>query len=237
MGSSSRAGPNMVMPQGITSIREALRWHEEHNRKWTEEPPSNNLHFVETWFRRCQELMDKSQPDLVYFDSTELPLGQAGLDAAAHLCSATIKRHGRLEAVLNTKELKPEHAGTMVIDMERGRADRILPTPWQTDTCIGEWLYKRSLHEEHRYKTARRVIQMLADIVSKNGNLPLSIPLRGDGSIDEDESRFLDGLASWMPANGEAIIGSRPFNVFGEGAPDVKGTANFDDGRARPHTA
>ena len=131
----------------------------------------------------------------------------------------------------------PEHTGTMVLDIERGRADRILPTPWQTDTCIGEWHYRRSLYEEHRYKTARQVIQTLADIVSKNGNLLLSIPVRGDGSIDQDEIDFLDGLASWMPANGEAIFGTRPFAVFGEGAPDLKGTGNFNENSARAYTA
>jgi len=65
-----------------------------------------------------------------------------------------------------------------------------------------KWHYRISPHEEHRNRTARRVIRMLAGIVSKNGNLPLSIPLRGDGSIDEDESRLLDGLASGMPASG-----------------------------------
>jgi alpha-L-fucosidase len=61
--------------------------------------------------------------------------------------------------------------------------------------------------------------------------------LRGDGSIDDDESQVLDGLASWMPANGEAIFGSRPFTVFGEGAPDVKGAANFNENSGRAYTA
>ena len=100
-----------------------------------------------------------------------------------------------------------------------------------------KWHYRISPHEEHRNRTARRVIRMLAGIVSKNGNLPLSIPLRGDGSIDEDESAFIDGLTSWMPANGEAIYGTRPFTVFGEGAPDVRGTGNFNEGRGRTYTA
>ena len=230
-------GPTMVMPKGIATIKEAQQWHEQHDRKWNEEPPANNPKFVESWFLRCQELMDKYQPDLVYFDNTELPLGQAGLDIAAHFYNSSIKRNGSLQAVLNSKGLKPEHVGAMVLDIERGRADRILPAPWQTDTCIGEWHYRRSLFEQHRYKTARQVIQTLADIVSKNGNLLLSIPLRGDGSIDEDESALIDSLASWMPANGEAIFGTRPFTVFGEGAPDVKGTGNFNEGRGRTYTA
>ena len=230
-------GPSMPMPKGISTIVEAQQWHEKHDRIWTEDPPAGNPRFVETWFLRCRELIDKYQPDLLYFDNTELPLGQTGRDIAAHFYNTNIKRHGRLEAVLNSKGLKPEHGGTMVLDIERGRADRILPEPWQTDTCIGEWHYRRSLYEQHRYKTARQVVQTLADIVSKNGNLLLSIPLRGDGCIDDDESQVLDGLASWMPANGEAIFGSRPFTVFGEGAPDVKGAANFNENSGRAYTA
>ncbi len=78
---------------------------------------------------------------------------------------------------------------------------------------------------------------MLADIVSKNGNLLLNIPLRGDGSIDEDEHKFLSEIAAWMAPNGEAIFGTRPFSVYGEGAPDAAGTKNFNENRAKPYTS
>ena len=231
-------GPNIVMPDGITSIKAANAWHEENDRKWNEDPPANNPQFLNKWFLRCQDLLDKYQPDLLYFDNTELPLGQAGLDIAAHFYNANIKNHGgKLEAVLNSKGLRPEHRGTMVLDIERGRADRILGDPWQTDTCIGDWHYRRSTFEQHKYKSARTVIQMLVDIVSKNGNLLLNIPVRGDGTIDEDEQKILADLATWMPANGEAIFGTRPFTVFGEGPPDVQGSGNFNEGKARPYTA
>jgi alpha-L-fucosidase len=231
-------GPNMPMPKGIDSIKAANDWHAQNDRKWTEQPPANNPEFVNRWFLRCQELVDKYDPDLLYFDNTELPLGQAGLDIAAHYYNANIKRRGgKLEAVLNSKGLSPDHVGTMVLDIERGRANRILPAAWQTDTCIGDWHYRRALFEQHRYKTADTVIKMLVDIVSKNGNLLLNIPLRGSGAIDEDERKVLDGIASWMPANGEAIFGTRPFSVFGEGAPDVASTGNFNERMTRPYTA
>jgi alpha-L-fucosidase len=83
-----------------------------------------------------------------------------------------------------------------VEDYERGASDVIQPAPWQTDTCIGEWHYRRSLFDEHRYKTMPRVVHTLVNVVSKNGNLLLSIPMRGDGTIDEDEVAFLDGMAA-----------------------------------------
>ncbi len=230
-------GPSMVLPKGITTIKEARDWHAANDGKWHEDAPPQHPEFVESWFLRCQELVDKYKPDLLYFDDTELPLGQAGLDIAAHYYNSNMKTHGSLEAVLTSKGLSPDHVGAMVLDIERGRADHILPAPWQTDTCIGDWHYRRSLLENHKYKTTGTVIQMLVDIVSKNGNLMLNIPVRGDGTIDDDERKVLDGLAGWMPVHGEAIYGTRPFSVFGEGAPDVEGSGNFNENQARPYTA
>ena len=73
------------------------------------------------------------------------------------------------------------------------------------------------------------------DVVSKNGNLLLNIPVRGDGTIDEDEHSFLETLSQWTRRNGEAIYGSRPFAVFGEGPPDVADSAMFNESKARPY--
>ena len=231
-------GPIMPLPKGLTTIKEANDFHRLNDAKWDENPPPNNPEFVERWFLRCQELIDKYQPDLLYFDNTQLPLGQAGLDIAAHYYNSNMRNHnGRLEAVLNSKGLQPDRVGTMVLDIERGKADQILPNAWQTDTCIGDWHYKRALYDTHKYKTSTQVIQMLADIVSKNGNLLLNIPLRGDGSIDEDEHAFLTQIATWMGPNGEAIYGTRPFTIFGEGAPETSGTKNFNENRTTPYTS
>jgi alpha-L-fucosidase len=222
-------GQNMVMPDGIQTIKEANAWHNANDRKWTEEPPANNPKFTENWFLRCQDLIDKYHPDQLYFDDTELPLGQAGLDIAAHFYNSNMAANGgKLEAVLNTKKLQPAHRSAMVEDYERGFADDIQPLPWQTDTCIGQWHYKKGI----KYKTVGQVVQMLVDIASKNGNLMLSIPLKGDGTIDEDEVAFLQGMAKWMDVNGEGIFGSRPWKMFGEGPAKVTG-GMFNEGKIK----
>ena len=135
------------------------------------------------------------------------------------------------------KNFVPQHRGAAALDIERGRSDEILPQPWQTDTCIGDWHYNRQVFEEHRYKTAKTVIHMLADIVSKNGNLCLSVPLKGDGTLDSDERQILADLAGWMKPNGEAIFGSRPFQVYGEGAPEVLKAGGFNEGKESRYTA
>jgi alpha-L-fucosidase len=230
-------GRNMVMPDGLTTIAAANQWHEKNDRLWTELPPANNPAFTNSWFLRCQELLDVYKPDLLYFDDTELPQGQAGLDIAAHYYNSCIRDKGMLDVVLNSKGLSPDHVGTMVLDIERGRSNDILPYAWQTDTCIGNWHYERALFDRHAYKTAATVITTLIDIVSKNGNLLLNIPLRGNGTIDSDELKFLGEIASWMPINSEGIYGTRPFSIYGEGAANVRGSSNFNENQSRPYTA
>lgn len=138
---------------------------------------------------------------------------------------------------MNGKGLQLDHVGAITLDIERGKAQGILGQPWQTDTCIGDWHYNRIVYEKHKYKTPKQVIHMLIDIVSKNGNLMLNIPVKGDGTIDSDELAFLQAISTWIPKHGEAICGTRPFEVFGEGPPDVTNNSNFNERNQRQYTA
>ena len=113
-------GPNLVMPAGFTTIAQANAWHKTHDGIFTENAPPDNPAFVNSWFLRCQDLVDKYQPDLLYFDDSELPFGQTGLDIAAHYYNAAAARNGgKADVVLNTKKLKPEERSSMVEDYER----------------------------------------------------------------------------------------------------------------------
>jgi alpha-L-fucosidase len=216
-------GPNMKIPDGIEGIDSAKAWHEKNDRQWTEEPPAQNPEFTKTWLLRCNDLVDKYHPDLLYFDDFGLPLGQTGIDATAHYYNSNAKWHnGKLEAVVTAKQLKPEQRAGIVEDIERGFSDSTKTYPWQTCSCIGEWHYRRSLYEDNSYKTVGQIVCSLVDIVSKNGNLLLSIPMRADGTIDEREVEFLEGMAKWMEINGEGIFKTRPWKVFGEGPTQVK---------------
>jgi alpha-L-fucosidase len=201
--------------------------------------------YCDKFYNRTVDLINRYQPDLVYFDDTALPLwpvSDAGLKIAAHLYNSNMKlHHGKLEAVIFGKILNEEQRKTMVWDIERGQSNVIEPLPWQTDTCIGDWHYSRYFYDHNAYKSPKTVIQMLADIVSKNGNLLLNVPVRGDGTIDEKEVAVVEGIADWMKPNSECIFGTRPWKVFGEGPASDSVVAlsgqGFNEGRGKPLTA
>lgn len=228
-------GPTFAPPNGIASIGEMNAWHDARDSQWIETPPENNPAFVRSWVARQRDLVDRYKPDLVYFDNYGLPLGQHGLDATAYLYNASLEWRGELP-VVNGKRLEPEKRRGIVETFERGFTDQLMPEPWQTDTCIGDWHYNRSRFEHHSYVPARSVVQRLCDVVSKNGNLLLSIPMRGDGSIDADERAILGDLAAWVRVNGEAIFESRPWRIYGEG-PTAVAAGMHGEGGARPWTA
>ncbi|RXK85525.1 alpha-L-fucosidase [Filimonas effusa] len=200
--------------------------------------------YCEKFYNRTVELINKYDPDLVYFDDTALPLwpvSDAGLRIAAHMYNRSIKNKGSLQAVINGKILDEVQRQCMVWDIERGQSNEIETLPWQTDTCLGDWHYNRSVYNDKRYKSAKTVIHTLADVVSKNGNLLLSVPVRGNGTIDDEEIKIVDGITRWMEINSEAIYGTRPWKVFGEG-PAMEEAAplsaqGFNEGKGKPFGA
>jgi alpha-L-fucosidase len=177
--------------------------------------------YCDKFYNRTVDMINQFNPDLLYFDDTALPLypaSDAGLKIAAHYYNHNMATHkGKLEAVLFGKILTDDQKKCMVWDVERGAPDKIQPAAWQTCTCIGDWHYNRSVYDNNRYKSAKDVILMLVDVVSKNGNLLLNVPVRGDGTIDEKEVAVVEGIAQWMDINKESIFDTRPWKVFGEG--------------------
>jgi alpha-L-fucosidase len=58
---------------------------------------------------------------------------------------------------------------------------------------------------------------MLVEAVSKNGNLLLNVELFPDGSIPPEQIEIINRVGDWLRINGEAIYGTRPWKVYGDG--------------------
>ena len=188
---------------------------------WGEGACMPTQEYVTNFYNRTLDVINRYNPDILYFDVTVLPfypISDAGLKIAAHLYNHSMATHdGKLEAVLTGKILDAEQRKALVWDVERGAPNEIIADKWQTCTCLGGWHYDQSVYDNNRYKSAADVVKLLVDVVSKNGNLLLSVPLRSDGTFDEKEAKILTEFGEWMNTNKESIYDTHPWKVFGEG--------------------
>jgi alpha-L-fucosidase len=184
---------------------------------------TSNPKFQQYWLDVMKELIDLYQPDLLYSDGA-LPFGQKevstgstdfhnGLEAVAYLYNTSIQKYGENRAVYNQKDRRPEIYTIGILDIEKSQLNDIQAAPWQTDTCTGNWFY--DVRQE--FKRPAHVIEMLIDIIAKNGCMLLNVLQRPDGSLDEETVYILKELSTWISFAGEGIYGTRPWRVFGEG--------------------
>jgi len=170
---------------------------------------------------RVLQCINDYQPAMIYFDDTVLPFygcdDQVGLNILQHYYNKNAQADGSAPVVAMGKILQAQHKRAMLWDVERGTPDRIQEQYWQTCTCIGDWHYNQSVYNQNRYKSAQQVVDMLLDVISKNGNLLLSIPVKGNGTIDDKERAILYEIKAWMDQNSSSIYGTRPWKTFGEG--------------------
>jgi alpha-L-fucosidase len=192
-----------------------------------------SLAYLNDWLARSAEIVEKYHPDLMYFDWW---IGQPNVRPylakfAAFYYDVSNKRG--TQGVINYKNVAMEE-GSATLDFERGQLDKARTLYWQTDTSVsnGSWGYV----EHDTFKTPEFVVHQLVDIVSKNGNLLLNIGPRPDGTIPEEVQKVLLDVGGWLKVNGEAIYGTRPWTVFGEGPTKVVAGA-FHDTDTKGYTA
>lgn len=237
-------------PQELYAQNHPLSEHSENDGaihgqwNWGNGVAKPSVAYMEKFHDRTIDLIEKYNPDLLYFDDTALPLwpiSDAGLRIAAYLYNKSLEKNKTVQTVVTGKILDEQQRKAMIWDIERGQTNSIEPLPWQTDTCIGNWHYDREVYKNKRYKSAKNVIHTLIDVVSKNGNLMLNIPLRGDGSIDELERAVVKEIGVWMKLNSKSIYGTRPWKIFGEGPQQESAGAltaqGFNEGKGKPYTS
>ena len=174
--------------------------------------------FLEDWLGRTKEVIDKYEPDVLWFDfgwhrKEFLPYR---LELVSYYYNRA-EEWGR-EVVMNYKDHVFD--GAAVYNIERGKLAGIREGFWQTDTSIStkSWGFV----ENESFKSATVVIHDLIDIVSKNGNMLLNVGPRPDGTIPPEAEGLLLAIGEWLGVNGEAIYGTRPWEKFGEGPTLVK---------------
>jgi alpha-L-fucosidase len=189
--------------------------------------------FKDDWLARCCELVDKYRPQIFYFDTwaERPPLKPYLRHFATYYYNRAAQWRQRVAINYKNDMFAPR---TAVIDVERGQLADINPDFWQTDTAVGNksWCYIK----DEEYKSPEAIIGSLVDIVSKNGTLLLNIGPKPDGTIDDADREILGKIGAWLRVNGEAIYGTRPWKIFGEGPTDVP-DGHFTDTKRAEFTA
>ncbi len=194
---------------------------EELDQDWTYVSPA----YANDWLARDAEIVEKYHPDLMYFDWW---IGQPSIRPylakfASFYYNESTKR-GTV-GVINYKMVDMAE-NSAVLDFERGQTAEIQPFYWQTDTSVSNksWGYI----ENDNFKTPDFIVKQLADIISKNGNLLMNIGPRADGTIPDGVQQVLRSVGGWLKINGDAVYGTRPWTVYGEGPTQVK-AGSFHD--------
>lgn len=204
--SSDKSGPMKGIPYDL-----ALTEADGKGKWWEGLDPRQLYGKPEKLGQRNLELFQNYKPDMIYFDSAFLPDEK---DALASYYRESLGRNGSIQAIITVK--KPAQGA--MLDVERGQLDTLQDYVWQSDTTMfNGWFRKEDDGDRNLRYDTRCLIEMLADIVSKNGVLLLNVALYGDGSIPEDQAKELDGLADWLKINGEAVYATRPWKIHGVG--------------------
>ena len=171
--------------------------------------------FQEDWLARCQELIDKYQPRMLWFDNG---VNDRAYDPIKLRCAAYYYNRASgwgKEVCLSTKGTA--YLAGSVLDFEKaGRGPQdILAGAWQIDDQIAtnSWGYVNPMH----YRSAASILGELVETASKGGNLLLNISPMADGTIPDEQQRILLEIGKWLGVNGEAIYGSRPWTKSSEG--------------------
>jgi alpha-L-fucosidase len=199
--------------------------------------------FIDHWYGRTKELIDKYKPDLLWFDFGFCypEFEQKRKEIAAYYYNKGIEWNKGV--VLNYKRwTKPADgvteiafpAGAGTLDLEREKSPHIREFFWQTDTSISSksWGYI----DNDTFKSPDRLVDDLVDIVAKNGCLLLNVGPRADGTIPQQAQDILIAIGKWLDTNGKAIYDTRPWKISGEG-PTGTAEGHLSEGINKPYTS
>lgn len=192
--------------------------------------------FANQFMWRVDDAITKYHPDLIYFDEHA---GDSQVDLGVHMGlgflapqlianyynkSLTWNR-GKMDVVVNLKGvggmynsfqnsvgLVPYVERSLVKSSEKIIEGEIMPYPFQTEESIAEWHYQTG----QKYMDAPTIIKLLMENVTRNGAMLLNLTQHGRGGLDSEVVQTCKDIGAWLKINGEAIYGSRPFEVYGD---------------------
>jgi alpha-L-fucosidase len=190
--------------------------------------------FLDVWIGKLKEVVDNYDPDLVWFDYGLQLIQQGYKEEFAQYYFNKAARLGK-EVTITYKyhDLTP---GVGIYDLELGRESNMTYSEWITDSTIDSgsgWGYVTSAG----FKSVDDLVQGLVDRVSKNGFFLLNVGPKPDGTIPEPAKERLLAMGDWLRINGEAVYGTTPWLIAGEGPTQLKKSGAFNEDNSLRYTS
>jgi len=186
----------------------------------------------QNWEKRHMELIEKYDVDMLWFDGHDFPYGKYGRNVGEKFYNNSLKKDGKINVVLAGKPygLSEKEKRGWVMDFERGVPNEPPERVFQSITTPRTWFYKQDHHKMEPRHSARTLIEIFSDVLSKGGNMLLNMELTSDGSLPPDLKHIYDDFGAWVNLNADAIYASRPWKTPGDNRPcDLAARRNLDE--------
>ncbi len=181
--------------------------------------------YATQWAQRMMDVVDQYNPDFIYTDGTDQqPFSGSGTGAGlkadamqtviADFYNRALERRGHVDTFSIVKFRKRTN-GTVNTEEFGIPNDIKTDQAWIAEAPVGDWFYAPGFTYD-----SRAMIRYIVEACARDGNACICISLLPDGSLDDGSKHMLAGVGEWMRVNGEAIYGSRAWNIPGEGQLD-----------------
>ncbi len=174
------------------------------------------------WALRMMDVVENYDPDFIYTDGTvQGPFTGNGTGTGikanamplvmADYYNRTLQNRGKVNTFSIVK-FRHQTNGTVNTEEFGVPADIKTDQPWIAEAPVGDWFYAPNFTYN-----SEMMIRYVIEAIARDGNAALSIPIRPDGSLEEDCIKMLKEVGVWMRRNGEAVYGSHAWTIPGEG--------------------
>ncbi|MCH7396625.1 alpha-L-fucosidase [Belliella sp. DSM 107340] len=174
------------------------------------------------WALRIMDVVENYKPDFIYTDGTvQGPFVGYGTGTGyksdamprvmADFYNRTLQDRGEVNTFSIVK-FRSKNNGTVNTE-EHGIPEKIkTDQPWIAETPVGDWFYAPNFTYD-----SGMMIKYIIEAIARDGNAAICISLMPDGSINQESEKMLKEVGVWMKRNGQAVYGSRAWEIHGEG--------------------